>query len=150
MARTLDGRVRTCYMSRRVDLPPLVAQAAYDAVACESCERGSSRLILSGPVRHSSGTGWWPLLTQTGTLSVGRLRWPVELELLPWSGECTELGLRPLSQLLRAFPPESVTVAGLELLECLAERMNGWADAPLRNWACEFGSRSPTRGRLPT
>ena len=144
MARNWDERVRTCYMSRRVELPPLVAGAAYDALACESYEGGSGRLHLRGPVRRFSGTGWWPLLSQPGTLSVGRLRWPVELELLPWSRDCTELGLRPQSHLLRTFPPESVTLVGLALLEHLAERMHGWADAPLRNWASEFGSRSST------
>lgn len=136
-----DCYVRTSYMSRRIDVPPLVSQAAYDVHAGRSAGDGwaisvsAARLVLRGPVLRPSGAGWRALRSQGGTLNVGRYRWPVELEVLPWSSERTELGLRPCSRTLRAIPPDLVMRAGHELLDGLAASMRAWADQPLRDWA---------------
>ena len=133
--------VRTYYVSHRIDVPRLVAQAAYDELIqdttseCWVLADSPVRLELHGPVRRFPGSGWWPLRSRAGTLTVRRLRWPVELELLPWSRERTELGLQPGSRALRALPPYDVTLAGHELLQQLAARMHAWADRPLRAWA---------------
>ena len=144
MMSTADGSyVRTYYMSRTIDVPPLVAQAAYDDCVQQSTDEfgaladSSVRLELHGPIRRFPCSGCWPLRSRPGTLTVGRLRWPVALELLPWSTERTELGLLPGSRALRGFPPHVVTRGGHELLEQLAASMHAWADHPLRAWAAD-------------
>jgi hypothetical protein len=150
MSTSTREHVGTNYMSRQLGLPPLVAQAAYDAVTSGSPEgrwllrTASARLGLRGPVRHYAGSGWWPLRSQLGRLAVGRYRWPVELELLPWSSRRIELGLRPCSHLVRSSPPASVTQAGHDLLDQLAANMMLWAERPLRDWA-STATTVPTR-----
>ena len=145
---SIADHVLTYYMSRRLDLPPLLAQAAYDAYVDDGDQgrwlvtTDTARLELSGPVRQPpAAPGWQPLRRQSGVLVAGRLRWPVELELLPWSRDRTELGLFPQSRLLRTFPPATVTLAGHELLRGLAASMHAWADQPLREWASDPRTR---------
>jgi hypothetical protein len=141
MSMPLAEYIRTHYMSCRLDVPPQVASAAYDERAGSltdqrwEVEANAARLDLRGPVCRYSGSGWRPLRSQLGTLTVGRHRWPVELELLPWSRDRTELGLRPYGRRLRVSPPENGTLAGLTVLDRLAETIQVWADQPLRDWA---------------
>jgi hypothetical protein len=130
MSLLSDDNIRTYYMSRRLDLPPLVAQAAYDA--------------HFGSAERPGGAGWRPLRRLPGVLVAARRRWPMELELLPWSEERTELGLRPRSRFPRVFPPEQVTLAGHELLDELAASMVEWAERPLSEWASESTARNLT------
>ena len=146
-----DYYVRTFYMNRVVDLPPLVAQAAYDAHAHAPggewlLEASDARLLLRGPVRMSIGAGYQPYRSQPGTLITGWVRWPVELELLPWSDDCTEVGLRPMSRTFSRFPPDAVVRAGRRLLAGLEESMRGWAEQPLVDWAnsMAFADTAPT------
>lgn len=135
-----DVYVRTFYVNRVLDLPPLVAQASYDALAQQSGGEGvltatNARLQLHAPVRMPVGAGYQPYRSQPGTLMTDWLRWPFELELLPWSDDRTELGLRPISRRFSPFPPEPIVRAGQRLLSALTENLLNWAEQPLVDWA---------------
>ena len=126
------------YMARVVDLPPLVAQAAFDARLqrsrtlrhqAESWIGG--RLELNGRPRSSSGAGSMPYRVMPGILYSG-LRWHrVELELAPWSSRLVQLGLRPCGGRMRRLPPDSILSAGHDVLAHLDAEMADWAVAPL-------------------
>src|SRR5882757_4677929 len=83
--------IRTYYMNRVLDLPPLVSQAAYDAQPPRSridapwmVTADGARLELRPPLRVTSGWRNLPYRAQRGTLVTRIHRWPVELELMPW------------------------------------------------------------------
>ena len=140
----LEGQVRTYYVSRVVDLPPLVAQAAYDAET--SCATdgtwelavGRAHLAFARPARRQHGTGYQPYRSQRATITTGLTRWPVQIELLPWSDVRVELGLGPMNSFLRRFPPDRVVDAEHALVDVLAARMRQWANQPLADWAANL------------
>lgn len=95
------------YVSRELDLPPLVARAAFDAVRCHHAHPGypqrwdiqvpAGRLELSrwGRVPPPPRDCYWSFREVIGTIC--SLWWPmfvpVRLELVPWSDTRTSLGL---------------------------------------------------------
>ena len=130
------------FLSRVLDLPPLVAQAAFDAV------RGDHRL-QGGPMQWSvqvpagslelAGPGWvsppprtcyWSYRAVPGTIRPAS--WPptgavaVRLELLPWSDIRTALGLGVRRVPFFASPVVYADVASAAL-DVLRDEMQHWA-----------------------
>lgn len=139
------------YMSRPLDLPPLVAQAAYDAQRFDAGVRVRSRaprgwLAVRGWARTSNGRGYRPYRAQPALIVASLWVWPVQLELLPWSSERTELGLRPMRGGVRGAPPQPVTAVGCEVLTRLAAHLREWADAPLRALVGQRPHADPVSG----
>lgn len=111
----------TWYVSRRVDLPLRAATAAFD----ELVESGSG----PGPARLACALTVDPTSARSGIERRlhGRL-WPaglggpvpIELEVVPWSDRCVELGLRPARRppRLRATRYFAAAVGALEELRC--------------------------------
>jgi hypothetical protein len=89
------------YVSITIGLPAPAAGARLAQLTDDPSRRALASpggvLILSGmlPPTPPRST-WWPAGTAVGTLASGLLgvRIPVELEVLPWSEERAELGLR--------------------------------------------------------
>jgi len=141
---TVAGDVGSCttYVSRVLDLPPLVAQAAFDAVrpsdphARGTLVRGAIRVTAREGYRRTSGASGMPYRSQPAVIVVARLRrWAVELELVPWSSRRTELGLCFVKNRLAAPPSPSAVAAGIEVVELLGTKLEVWASEPLRAWA---------------
>ena len=136
-----DHVVRTYYVSRVVELPPLVGQAAYDAQVRTLGEPprqlvvSRSRLILQSVAFTDAGRGGQPLRRNPGHVVTRSQRWPVELELHPWSSRRVELGFRPLDGAWRRLPPDAVVNAGHDVLAALAVLMHAWAERPLTELA---------------
>src|SRR4051812_33151671 len=94
-------RFASCtYVSRVLELPPLVAQAAFDAVRPSDPHggglllRGAWRVTAREGYRRTSGARGMPYRSQPALIVLARgRRWAVELELVPWSPQRTELGL---------------------------------------------------------
>lgn len=95
----------TDYMSRVVDLPPLVARAAFE---------------LGTPYRAIRGT-----------LHAGLRSMAVDLELMTWSGLCVQLGLHPRLGRRRLHPCDLLFADGHEMLARLDRILCPWAEAPL-------------------
>src|SRR5947207_10654510 len=94
------NETQASYISRTVDLPPSAASRAFDRVA-RAAGLADGRLSLERPGSPipPDGVHYWPLRTMTGRLRLGWLRSvPVELALLPWSAERTELSIRPTAR----------------------------------------------------
>jgi hypothetical protein len=93
----------TWYVSRRVDLPLRVATAAFDQLVVSSSRPGPVRLARPLTVDPTTAR---PGIERRlrGRLSPSGLGGPVpiELELVPWSDRCVELGLRPARRPPRA------------------------------------------------
>jgi hypothetical protein len=83
-------------------------------------------------------SAYTPLRASAAELLCGRRRYPVELELLPWSSTRAELGLRPLSTRTLRFPSDAMVSAGHLVLRHLGELMSAWADRPLRDLTAEL------------
>jgi hypothetical protein len=130
-----DHRITSYYMSRRLDVPPHVARAAFDELHYAgglgpwSLRTARWTLTLKGPVRVSVGESGQAYRVQRGLLRGPLRRMPVELELQPWSSTRTELGLRPLTRNLQVA--ERCLMGGLDVLGVLAGEMCRWADLPL-------------------
>jgi hypothetical protein len=129
--------IASSYLSLVIDLPPLVAQAAYDAqwCTCGSCGSwcltvASGRLLARVPRPVSRGDA--PLRADKSIIVAGIWRWPAELELTPWSTERTQLGLRLIDLALLRRPPEHVLTAGYQALIGVSARLHGWSEQPLR------------------
>src|SRR5687767_13775337 len=98
------------YMERIVPVPPEAAEAALD-LALLDVGRGSAagngtwifevergKFVVRAPSVRSNVTalsGVCPLRRTKGVIRSGLFRFPVELELLPWSETATAIGLRP-------------------------------------------------------
>lgn len=137
-----DAFIRTNYVSRLLELPPLVAQAAFDDLVSVTtdplqytADGERARLMLRAPVEQLSGPGYRAFRCHRAVILAGWHRWPVELELLPWSAARVELGLRPLGVVSGRVPPSRITRSGHELLAVLAAALHAWADQPLADWA---------------
>jgi hypothetical protein len=126
-------RVTTCYMSKVIPLPPLVAQAALgECLATRSTivVRGRrTQLRVQTPLHRGSD---WLLARSTGVLVRGPHRLRVELELTRWSSQRTELGLRPVRWHWTTWPSDASLDAGLLVLSEVDRLLRDWADAPLR------------------
>lgn len=130
--------VVTYYMSRVVDLPPLVAQAAFDCqLLRDDLASGvgvaviGSRLELSGRSRQSNGRFGTPYRVMSGTLYAGLRRLHVDLELSSWSARRVQLGLYPRLSCNRRHPSDPLLTAGHEVLARLDRVLCCWAEAPL-------------------
>jgi hypothetical protein len=138
-------------MSRSLSLPPQVAKAAYDqrAAAAQvwSVDTDGSRLRVAQAIPPASSTRYAPLRASRALVLAGLHRYPVELELLPWSASRTELGMRPVGTGFRRFPPGPVVKAGHALLRRFDELLCWWAEQPLRELSAELGR---SEGRLGT
>ena len=138
------------YMSWLVPLPPLVAQADYDAQTVQMgpgrrrivlASRRTSLLIRPGEV-HDGGPGQ-PLRAHRALIHAGARWWPVDLELWLWSVGSCELGLRPSTIPMRRMPSEAVIEAGHDLLARLGQLMQSWAEQPLAEL---YGPESASSG----
>jgi hypothetical protein len=132
----------TTYVSRVLDLPPLVAQAAFDAVRPSDPHGrgilvgGALRVAAREGYRRTSGARGMPYRSQPAVIVVARVRrWAVELELVPWSPRRTELGLFFMGNRLAALPSPSAVAAGVQIVELLRTKLEVWASEPLRAWA---------------
>lgn len=148
--------VRTCYVSRVVDLPPLVAQAAYDAQFRDRdggdrpvvLSVAAGRMLAAQVPQVPSPPGYHPLRVHPATVRAGLRRRAVELELWPWSGERSELGLRPVDRVFGRVPADQLLRTCHDLLDQFAASLRRWADQPLRELTAEIGSAttsSPNR-----
>lgn len=105
--RDRTGVLPTLYVARPLDLPPLTAQAAFDAqgdrlprkdsLAGWAIETESSELRIFGSgvvARHGPACA---LRRVDGQLHWGRKRRPIaiELEVVPWSDTRCQIGIRP-------------------------------------------------------
>lgn len=132
---------RLPYLSRTLDLPPLVAQAAFDA----------TRSARTRPSRPSA----WDIVTAAGRLELqgdglvpppprpcywsyrqvsGRIRsscWhppiPCQLELVPWSSARTAVGVRADGIPLLYADERLYVDVGHEVLRTLAADLETWA-----------------------
>jgi hypothetical protein len=101
--------VPTLYVGRTLDLPPLTAQAAFDAhrqsLTCGSAqetwalETGSGELRIFGSGFTSRSGPACALRRADAQLRPGRRRWAfaieVEVEIMPWSDDSSQIGIRP-------------------------------------------------------
>ena len=137
------------YLTRVVDLPPLVAQAAFEEV------RRTRRLVQPGDR--------WDVSVPAGTLELhgpgritppprrcywshrevrGRIHspgWPltipVRLELLPWSGAESALGLSVVNHRPLLATEHTYLDVGTQALGLLADELDAWAFHELRELA---------------
>jgi hypothetical protein len=133
----MDTLPTSSYLSMRVDVPIRTAAAALVSLLSTPTAPlvvdgvrfvASPRDILTVALpRHAP---YIAVLTAPGTLVAFGVRQRVDLELLPWSGRASELGLRPLGR--RGRPSELFYDRGLELLMYLRRCIHDWADEPLR------------------
>src|SRR5258705_7319224 len=94
------NELQASYTSRILDLEPAEAVRAFDRVArAAGLADGPLSLEPPGSPIPPDGVHYWPLRTMTGRLRLGFLRSvPVELALLPWSAERTELSIPPTTR----------------------------------------------------
>jgi hypothetical protein len=97
----MDNAPGSPYLSELIPLPGPAAIAALDRhrvdVSGLRLDDPDARLELHGTAatRAIAGPRYEPLRRYTGTLAFGRTRIDVEVELLPWSEQSSELNLRP-------------------------------------------------------
>ena len=134
------------YIWRVLSISPEPAAAAFDRCLAESAvlaadrrERPSlqtsgGRLRLDSPVATLEPPGRsiaWPLRRATGVLSAKwGYRVKVELEVMPWSDDATEIGVRPRGH----WPPTMRSQKpyyrqGMAALNTLSTQMTEWAEA---------------------
>jgi hypothetical protein len=117
------------YLSVVTDLPPLVAQAAFDAILADGArhiELKAGRLELrgNGLVPSASRAAWLPYRELPGLIRPARWRLGilVRLELWPWSDTRTALGFGLRHLPLFAGEAHYLPM-GIEALEVLAVRL---------------------------
>ena len=152
---TSDHRVRSLYISSILDLPPLAAQSAVDALRLSfggtstatqgglwSVRTTSGHLILRGPVCVAPSEALTAFRRWQGVLRLRRLGLPVavEVELGPWSATRCEIGLRPSGRLVPGFESRRqrlYLIAGTEALALLASDLErrAWGDVMAANGA---------------
>ena len=127
------------HLSRVLDLPPLVAQAALDAVRCDhtrpaqtqrwdvSVSSGCLKLVGQGWVSPPPRVCYWPYREIPGTIHIAAqpVPLPVRLELVPWSRTHTALGLG-----VRRIPVFAGNTgyldAAFQALELLTNELTAW------------------------
>ena len=134
------------HLARPVDLPPLTAQAAFDAVRNAHSEDSQShrwtlplrdgRLELSGPgyVPTPPRPCYWSFREVEGKIRSQRwhLAVPVRLLLLPWSGTRSAVAIE-LRRQPWLYPAEHFYLeAGHAALRMLASELEDWALAETR------------------
>ena len=148
--------VVTTYLSRRLAVPPLVAQAAYDVevphgphTVCVSTHP-RVRLEVRRLASASDGSRYEPYRAHDALLMYGARASRVQLELMPWSTSDTEIGLRLLRGSRATTPSNAYFAAGSALLEDLAAHIRRWADEPLRQAVAASGAgrQTPLNDRL--
>lgn len=121
----------SCHMDRFVDLPPSLARAAFltqiERPQHIEATNGARLEIVDAPVGIGQ-TSYCPLLTQRATLYARWRRWPVEVELLPWSQRRCQLGLAPRPR-HGQLGSDRIFAAGHAILGILATAMLSWAAA---------------------
>lgn len=134
----MTGHVVTSYITHRLGVPPLVAQAAYDAClphlrpTVSPAAQRRVRLEVRGAGAATDGTGYAPYRTRVALLMSGIQVWPVRIELMPWSADEAELGLRLGRGSRSAAPSGSYFAAGLAVLAEVASQIRQWTDEALR------------------
>lgn len=129
------------HLTRLLDLPPLTAQAAFDAVrgahtagpesARWAVDAGEARLELvgAGHVPPPPRPCYWSYREVPG--KIRSLRWPitvpVRLLLLPWSATQTALAVELRRQPWLYAPENLYLHAGHEALRMLAPEIEAWA-----------------------
>src|SRR5438105_12822974 len=129
------------HLARIVDLPPLTAQAAFDAVRCAHGDGPQSRpwavpagegrleLVGSGEVPSPPRPCYWSYREVPGKIRSERwhLAIPVRLLLLPWSATRSALAIE-LRRQPRLYAAENLYLhAGHEALRVLAPELEAWA-----------------------
>jgi hypothetical protein len=129
--------IRTLYISRVLAMPLEDAADAFDRLAFQRAD-GSGRWtvwlpavamdVLGGiaPIEPPRPGIVWAARRADARLRTGLHRIPVELEILPWSQEATEIGLRPLARPgfgLATWEP--YLRAGIHAMDALARAMHG-------------------------
>ena len=132
------------YIERTVPIPHGAAAIALDLALLDVgagssafggrwiLDTGSGRLVIAVPSeRPGDGppSGVTPLRHTRGTIRAGGFRFAVELELFPWSGSASAVGLRPLGSRPRHCGSEAYYRVGLAGLDFLRNEMLRWARA---------------------
>jgi hypothetical protein len=134
------------HQARRVDLPPLTAQAAFDAVRVAhspgrqsgrwTIDAGDGRLELTGPgyVPSPPRPCYWSFREVNGKIRSQRwhLALPVRLLLLPWSETCSAVALELRRQPWLYTAEHLYLEAGHVALGTLATELEDWALADTR------------------
>lgn len=142
----IRGREPPPYLSRRLELPALVAQAAFDAVRLTHspgppstrweiwASAGLLQLRGDGNLERPSRDCFWPYREVRGRLRPVRRWWhpaiTVRVELVPWSESRTSLGLYAWRYPTLATARSYLQV-GRPILEILATEIEAWAFAEL-------------------
>jgi hypothetical protein len=136
MSGSPDRTRWTYYVSEVVDLPPVVALAAFDALVLpgitDLASAGGARLrvrrVARPPTPPCSPSA--PMRAEPALLRAGWRRMSGELELSPWSTGRTEIGLRPRRWGMSTWPSEACLNAAGEVLAELACQLQGLAVRP--------------------
>lgn len=142
----------TFYMFRVVPVPARIAEAALDRVLSDIAARSpvagrralplrEARLEIEGIERLEPRSFSWPSRRVRAVL---RRPWlpgiPVEIELLAWSDDAAQIGIRPA---WRRWPSGRSTGAyfraGSEALDVVSREVSAWADAGLPAAGAEVG-----------
>lgn len=127
------------HLSRVLELPPLVAQAAFDAVGFDRARPGpghvwavevpAGRLELagSGLVSPPPRACYWSYRDVPGLIRAAPwpLAIPIRLELLPWSTTRTALGLG-VRRLPLLSSDDAYIQVGVQALQLLSNELNAW------------------------
>lgn len=144
MAYDIDAGpiIQTLYVARRLDLPPLTAQAAFDAH--RGANGGDASTVIETPTTQLwlEGAGLVDRVCRCAPLRQvpGRLRRraalvsvPVEVEVTPWSDMQCEVGMRPcrrtvpLADCRRQRRYLDLAVEAVEgLVQMLENRVDDW------------------------
>ena len=121
---------RDSCMEIRVELPPLLARAAFLAqVEGHVFQTANARLVIDDVEVEIGCDPFSALLSQSATLHAGWRRWRLDLDLNVWSPRRCALGLSPrLRHFARAGDP--LFEAGWEVLEGLGAAMCSWIQEP--------------------
>ena len=134
------------HLARIVDLPPLTAQAAFDAVRCAHGDGPQSRrwavpagegrleLVGAGHVPSPPRPCYWSYREVLGKIRSHRwhLAVPVRLLLLPWSATRTAVAVEVRRQPWLYAAENLYLHAGHEALRVLAEEIEAWGLAESR------------------
>lgn len=129
------------HLARLVDLPPLTAQAAFDAVRTAHCRGPQSRRWMvdtrdgrvelngAGIVPAPPRPCYWSFREVTGKIRSPRwhLAIPVRLLLLPWSATRSAVAIELRRQPWLYSAENLYLDAGHEALQVLANELEAWA-----------------------